>query len=169
VRNCARDEGRSLGVGLQEQAPNHLKLRWLRARVVSIKEKSRRKIAAGMGQGDERKRTTDEVSKHPKKTSKLGAYLTPGQAQGEPAYCLGGVRHRGGVTLVQALGWNVGTCRPDVKGETQVERPTRVRVPRRGTGAEQPVVARKSRNGDGAKGLYRSALLGGQPDLGRSR
>jgi hypothetical protein len=28
VRNCARDEGRPLGVGLQEQAPNHLKLRW---------------------------------------------------------------------------------------------------------------------------------------------
>ena len=28
VRNCTRDEGRPLGVGLQEQAPNHLKLRW---------------------------------------------------------------------------------------------------------------------------------------------
>jgi len=64
VRNCTRDEGRPLGVGLQEQAPNHLKLRWLRARVVSVKDKSRHKIAAGMDQGDERKRTTDEVSKH---------------------------------------------------------------------------------------------------------
>ena len=42
----------------------------------------------------------------------------------------------------------------------------RVRVPRRGTGAEQPVDARKSRNGDGAKGLYRSALLDGQPAMG---
>jgi hypothetical protein len=59
-----RDEGRTLGVGLQEQVPNHLKLRWLRARVVSVKEKSRHKIAAGTGQGDEHKRTTDEVSKH---------------------------------------------------------------------------------------------------------
>jgi hypothetical protein len=28
VRNCARNEGRPLGVGLQEQAPNRLKLRW---------------------------------------------------------------------------------------------------------------------------------------------
>ena len=64
VRNCTRDEGGPLGVGLQEQAPNHLKLRWSRARVVSVKEKSRPKIAAGMGQGDERKRTTDEVSEH---------------------------------------------------------------------------------------------------------
>jgi hypothetical protein len=41
-----------------------------------------------------------------------------------------------------------------------------VRVPKRGTVAEQPVVARKSRNGDGAKGLYRSALLDGQPAMG---
>ena len=63
MRNCARDGGGPPGAGLQEQAPNHLKLRWLRARVVSVKDKSRRKIAAGMGQGDERKRTTDEASK----------------------------------------------------------------------------------------------------------
>jgi len=27
-RGCTRDEGRSLGAGLQEQASNHLKLRW---------------------------------------------------------------------------------------------------------------------------------------------
>ena len=30
---------RPLGAGLQEQAPNHLNLRWLRARAVSVKEK----------------------------------------------------------------------------------------------------------------------------------
>jgi hypothetical protein len=48
---------------LQEQASNHLKLRWLNARVVSVKEKSRHRIVAGEDQGDERKRTTDEVSK----------------------------------------------------------------------------------------------------------
>jgi hypothetical protein len=34
-----------------------------------------------------------------------------------------------------------------------------VRVPMRGTGADQPVVAKKSRNGDGAKGSDRLALL----------
>ena len=28
VRNCTRDEGRPLEIGLQEQASNHLKLRW---------------------------------------------------------------------------------------------------------------------------------------------
>jgi hypothetical protein len=63
VRNCTRDEGGPLGAGLQEQAPNHLKLRWLRARVVSVKEKSWLKTVAGRDQGDEHKQTTDEVSK----------------------------------------------------------------------------------------------------------
>ncbi len=49
--------------------------------------------------------------------------LIPGQVQEEPAYCLGGVRHKGAVSLNQALVRNVGNCRPDVKGEAQVEDP----------------------------------------------
>jgi len=64
VRNCTRDGGGPPGAGLQEQTPNHLKLRWLRARVVSVKDKSWLKTVAGEVQGDEHKRTTDEVSKH---------------------------------------------------------------------------------------------------------
>ena len=64
VRNYTRDGGGPPGVGLQEQAPNPLKLRWLRARVVSVKDKSWLKTVAGEVQGDEHKRTTDEVSKH---------------------------------------------------------------------------------------------------------
>jgi hypothetical protein len=56
-------------------------------------------------------------------TSKLEANTTPGGVQGKPIYCLGGVRHKGGANLIQALVWNVGTCRSDVKGETQVETP----------------------------------------------
>jgi hypothetical protein len=43
--------------------------------------------------------------------------------RGQPVYCLGGTRHKGGVTLYQALVWNGGTCRSDVKGETQMEAP----------------------------------------------
>jgi hypothetical protein len=64
VRNCTRDGGGPPGAGLQEQAPNHLKLPWLRARVVSVKGKSWLKTVAGEVQGDEQPRTTDEVSKH---------------------------------------------------------------------------------------------------------
>ena len=55
--------------------------------------------------------------------SKLGATKTPGGVQGEPAYCLDGARHIGGVNLNQALVRNVGTCRSDVKGDAQVEDP----------------------------------------------
>ena len=47
-----------LGVGLQEQAPKHLKLLWSKAMVVSVGEKSRHMTAAGGTQRDERKRTT---------------------------------------------------------------------------------------------------------------
>jgi hypothetical protein len=58
------DEGdRSLGTGLQEQAPNHLKLLWSKTRVVSVKEKIWQRAMSGEVQGDERKRTTAEVSK----------------------------------------------------------------------------------------------------------
>ena len=51
--NCVKDEGGPLGAGLQEQASNHLKLLWSRARVVSVMEKSWLRIVAGGDQGDE--------------------------------------------------------------------------------------------------------------------
>ena len=47
--------------------------------------------------------------------------MGPGQGWGELADCLTGIRHEGGVTLIQALVRNVGTCRPDAKGEAQAE------------------------------------------------
>jgi len=52
-----------LEAGLQEQASNQLKLLWSKATVLSGKEKSQHRIVAGEGQGAERKRTTDELSK----------------------------------------------------------------------------------------------------------
>ena len=42
-----------------------------------------------------------------------------GEVQKKPVYCLCGVRHIGIVNLVWALVWNVGTCRPDAKGDIQ--------------------------------------------------
>ena len=39
---CVRDEGRSLGIGLQDQVPNHLKLLGPKAPVVSVQEKAGR-------------------------------------------------------------------------------------------------------------------------------
>lgn len=51
--------------------------------------------------------------------SKPGRVVIPGRVRREPAAWPDGTRHRGGVTLDQALVWNVGTCRPDAKGEIQ--------------------------------------------------
>ena len=41
---CVRDEGRSLGIGLQDQVPNHLKLQGSRVLVVSVQEKAGREL-----------------------------------------------------------------------------------------------------------------------------
>ncbi len=44
-----------------------------------------------------------------------------------------------------------------------------MRVPMRGTGAEQPVVVMKPVKAGRAKGLRYPALIAGQPDDGRSQ
>ena len=38
---CTEDEGRPLGIAIQVEIPNHLKLLWSKAMVVSVKEKAR--------------------------------------------------------------------------------------------------------------------------------
>ena len=55
--------------------------------------------------------------------SKLGVTPSPGQVQAKPVYGLGGNRHLGRMNLIQALVWNVRTCRFDEKGKIQVEDP----------------------------------------------
>ena len=60
-----------------------------------------------------------------------------------PLSCPGGNRHIEGMTLIQAFVWNLGTCRSDVKGESQAEAPWSERVPMRSTGADQRVVVMK--------------------------
>lgn len=36
-------------------------------------------------------------------------------------YCSGGIRHKDGVNCMEALIWNIGTCRLDAKGKAQAE------------------------------------------------
>ncbi len=47
--------------------------------------------------------------------SEPGGVVSPGGVHEDPVACVGGIRHKGGVTLDQALVWNVGTCRLDVR------------------------------------------------------
>jgi len=69
---------RPLGAGLQEQASNHLKLLWSKALVVSVEGKGMAKTVSGEDQGDERKRTIDEVSKYQGWRQNWGACRSPG-------------------------------------------------------------------------------------------
>ena len=87
---------------------------------MSVEEKAPRKGSGG-NQGDERKRTIDEVSKSEDVVKTGDSSRSSGGTRRIPAYCPGGVRHKGGMTLIQACMRNVGTCRCDVKGEMQVE------------------------------------------------
>ncbi len=50
-----------------------------------------------------------------------GLDVTLGKIRRTPEFWSGGIRHRGGVTFVQALVWNLGSCRSDAKGAGQAE------------------------------------------------
>jgi hypothetical protein len=72
-----------------------------------------------------------------------GLTILQDKSRGEPVYCLGDIRHKGSANLNRAYVRNVGTCRPDDKGEIQMEETIRMRVLMRGTGTEQFVLGRK--------------------------
>ncbi len=81
-----------------------------------------------------------------------------------------GIRHQGGLSLRKRRlsgTWEPGHC--DANGEATSGRTTRVRVRKRSPGAEQLVVAMKSRKRDGAKGLCYGAEFNVPTSNGRSR
>ena len=61
--NCLIDEGRPLGTGLQEQVSNHLRRLWSKVMVVSAEGKGLGRTRSGDWQKEDRKGTTDELSK----------------------------------------------------------------------------------------------------------
>ena len=63
MRNCSIDEGGPLGTGLQELVSNHLWRLWSKAMVVSAEGKGLALTGSGDRQEEDRKGTTDEVSK----------------------------------------------------------------------------------------------------------
>ena len=93
VRNCLTDEGRSLGVGLQEQAPNHRRRLWPKATVVNAEGKGSDVTGAGDGQEEDRKGTTAEVSKVTRRWPKPQLVVTAGPTPTIPAYGRSGIRH----------------------------------------------------------------------------
>jgi hypothetical protein len=90
--------------------------------VVSVGEKApyRRQVRGGKTNESEPLMTR---RKGIQPTSKPGGVVGPGLVQALPVYGLSGVRCRGGMIPSQALVRNVGTCRPDGKGERQAGSP----------------------------------------------
>ena len=121
---CASDGGRSCGVAVQAEIPNHRRLRRSRAGVVSAAGDV--SLLAGRV-CDEKTNMCEPLLTHRNETtmaSKLGSVGGPGtkarcggSSVGELPVCgPGGARCIGGVSSSQALAWNRRTCRPDRDG-----------------------------------------------------
>jgi len=118
-----RDEGRPLEAGLQGQASSRPKLLRSKAWVVNVAGK----VAARLRQA----RIEETNASEPLMTCRKvindvktrPVSLAWDKPKGSLLTGLGGVRHKGGVNLIQALMGNVGTCRLDEKGKAQVEDP----------------------------------------------
>ena len=154
---CASDGGRSSGVAVQAEIPNHRRLRRSRAGVVSAAGD----VSLLAGQVcDEKTNMCEPLLTHRNETtmaSKPGSVGGPGTkarhggpSVGELPVCgPDGARCIGGVSSSQALAQNRRTCRPDrdgrcfwpQEGEPQAANTASARVPMRGTGADRPVVA----------------------------
>lgn len=117
------DEGRPLEVGVQAQASNRGKRRRSRVVVVSVAGKG----GARLRQVSIKKTNASEPLMTCRKTSsdvETGIETLSREAGGGgPVYGSTGVRHEGGVILIQAWMRNVGTCRSDAKGDAQAGSP----------------------------------------------
>ena len=168
MENCKRDEGRSLGAGDQEQAPNHCELLALRALVVSVAGKGRKKscqVRSGETSASEPlmtcRNSQDDVETGGKVVA-LGM-SSGGALESGPS----GIRLGGGVNPDQALLWNAGTCRSAVKGEAQAGDPCKGKS----TDVEHRDGAVRSRDEGSVTGLDRRDCgnlprTGGQPETG---
>ncbi len=100
------------------------------------------------------------MSKTSTRRQNRGGTLLREKPEREPADCLGGVRHGGGVSVVQALVRNVGTCCPmpreKSKWRTHQDESTEA-----GRGTEQPVGAMKSAQNGWSEGVASSSLADG--------
>jgi hypothetical protein len=134
---CTQDEGRPLAAALQEAAANHLPLRGSRARGVSGEETARHDRVR---YGSRRRAPAHHCGgvESVGMTSKLEPVVPPGGVQEPPAYGRSGVRHKEGVSVIQACGWNVGTCRLDAKGAPRVVAPPAAEYRREVQGRNTP-------------------------------
>ena len=163
-----RDEGRSLGVGLQDQASNCLEL--LRSndrggeRRRKRREESRQVRIMKTNASEPLKTCRKESRRH---QNRVGL-VTREKAQRAPADWLGGVRHKGGVSMIQALMRNVGTSHPDAKGEVQVGGPGEDQSTEAGWRDGATRSSEEAGESRWSEGVASSGLGGGSTSDGRS-
>jgi hypothetical protein len=108
---------------VQAQTSNHGKRRRLRVVVVSVAGKG----GARLRQVRIKKTNASEPLRMCRKNEgdvETGIETLSRERGGEgPVYGSTGVRHEGGVSLIQAWVRNVGTCRSDAKGDAQAGSP----------------------------------------------
>src|SRR5215212_1386898 len=163
---CTRDEGRPLGLGLQDQGPNHRKPRRSNGRGGERCGKRRdqsRQVCAGQTNASEplltcRKRR--DVAK-----TRLQS-LVWDEARRKPADWPSGDRHEDGVRPARGSCAERGNLSPRCEGRPPRGRPPRSRVPMRGAGADGFVVPSKPGNAGGGKGPDTPADETGQPAMG---
>ncbi len=119
-----RDEGRTLGGGVQAQTPNYPLLLPLREVVVNEMGKGWARPNQVRIEETNASEPLMKCRNTPRKMSKPRMRTYCGRKRRrQPEYCLRGIRHEGGVKSIQALERNVGTCHSDEKGEAQMETP----------------------------------------------
>lgn len=163
---CTRDEGRPLGLGLQDQGPNHRKLPRSNGRGGERCGKRReqsRQVCAGQTNVSEplltcRKRRDVAKTRLP--------LLACDKARRKPADWPSGDRHEDGVRPARGSCAERGNLSPRCQGRPPRGRPLRSRVPMRGAGADGFVVPSKPGNAGGGKGPDTPAEEAGQPAMG---
>jgi retron-type reverse transcriptase len=163
---CTRDEGRPLGLGLQDQGPNHRKLRRSNGRGGERCGKRRdqsRQVCAGQTNASEPLLTCRKRRDVAKTRLQL---LACDKARRKPADWPSGDRHEDGVRPARGSCAERGNLSPRCEGRPPRGRPPRSRVPMRGEGTDGFVVPSRPGNAGGGKGPDTPAAEAGQPAMG---
>ena len=135
VRNCSTDEGRPLGVGFEEQTPNHLRRLWPKATVVNAEGKGLELLGKVTG----KKRTAREPLMKCRNViddvQNRGLITTAEQASTIPAYGRSGIRHERWPEL--AMRQLNGTWEPELRCKRKShkwEEPMRAKLRMRSSG-----------------------------------
>ncbi len=154
------------GSGCRIRSQTTSKLRGSRARVVSVRGKGGPRVRQVCV---EKTNESEPLMKCRKRRNVIETRLQSlvwDRAWGRPVYCPGGGRHKGGESSTTGSCAERGNLSPRCQGRPSSGRPTRGRVPMRGTGADRLVVVMMPGNAGGAKGSDRSALGVDQPAMG---